>query len=269
MPTDRISCRWTQPVPAPDSMYAGVPSTMPADVTAIVGASSIASTVLRIVSRLCQTKVQNLHPAVGRDLDIGGLDIPVCDASLMRCAQRVGELAADAHRLVEGHAAAGDPLGQRVTGDELHDEIQGTVGFLEPVNRCDVRMIQRREQLRFPAKALDTILIVREGLRQNLDGDIAPEVLIPGGVDLAHPSRAEQAQDSVGPIVVPVSDCRGTCGRSALLYRIRLPNADRASSVANSAVVFRMSSVGLTSTKSSATSRCESATSSITMCASR
>ena len=68
--------------------------------------------------------------------------------------------------------------------------------------------------------------------------------------------------------------CTGgaTCRPAVLIslsYRIPLPSADSASSVANSAVVLRMSRVGLTSTRSSATRRRESATSSITMCASR
>ena len=47
------------------------------------------------------------------------------------------------------------------------------------------------------------------------------------------------------------------------------PSADEASSAPRSAVVLRSSSVGFTSTRSSARSRPESATISITMCASR
>ena len=52
-------------------------------------------------------------------------------------------------------------------------------------------------------------------------------------------------------------------------HRIFIPSADSASSVPSCAVAFRTSSVGLTSTRSSDVSSPESATISITMCASR
>ena len=64
-------------------------------------------------------------------------------------------------------------------------------------------------------------------------------------------------------------NARGDARRAGAAHRIFIPSADSASSVPSCAVAFRTSSVGLTSTRSSDVSSPESATISITMCASR
>ena len=42
-------------------------------------------------------------------------------------------------------------------------------GFLEPVNRRNVRMVQRREHLRFAREAREAVGVLREGIWQHLD----------------------------------------------------------------------------------------------------
>ena len=69
-------------------------------------------------------------------------------------------------------------------------------GILEPVNRTDVRMIQRREHLRFALEPRQAIRIAGKCRRQDLDRDVAIQLRIARAVDLAHPADAEQAVDA-------------------------------------------------------------------------
>ena len=93
--------------------------------------------------------------------------------------------------------SAVQPLGQSLARHELHDEIEGAVGFFQSVNRGDVGMIQRREELRFSPEPIDAQLIVCERFGQDLDGDVALELPIARGVNLAHAACAKQAQDPI------------------------------------------------------------------------
>ena len=63
--------------------------------------------------------------------------------------------------------------------------------------RGDVRMIQRRERLRFALEARQAIGIVRERIGQNLDRDLATERRVRRAIDLAHPAFADRRDDFV------------------------------------------------------------------------
>ena len=52
-----------------------------------------------------------------------------------------------------------------------------SVRFLQPIDRADVRMIQRRENLRFSPEANEAFGIVCEAGRQGLQGDVAPSLV--------------------------------------------------------------------------------------------
>ena len=59
-------------------------------------------------------------------------------------------------------------------------------------------MRQRRDRFRLALEARQRIGIVRDGLRQDLDRDVAVELPVPRLVHLAHAARAERRQDLVG-----------------------------------------------------------------------
>ena len=65
--------------------------------------------------------------------------------------------------------------------------------MLDAVDRRDVRMVQRRENARFPFEPREASRIVRQCARQKLDGDLTPELRVPRAVDLAHAAGAERA----------------------------------------------------------------------------
>src|SRR6185369_16139773 len=65
------------------------------------------------------------------------------------------------------------------------------------VDRENVWMVQVRSRGRFLFKTMETILVGRIFLAQDLDRDFAPELHVFGKIDLAHPARAELLEDSV------------------------------------------------------------------------
>ena len=119
------------------------------------------------------------------------------DPFFMRGFQRVGDLPRERERLVHGERAVGQPLGQRWSFDELEHEAADTVGFFQPVDRCDVGVVQRRQYLRLPLEAPQAFGNRLETVGDDLDGDVAAQPGVAGAVHLAHSAGAEQRQDPV------------------------------------------------------------------------
>ena len=83
--------------------------------------------------------------------------------------------------------------------DQLHHQRAHALGVLEAVDLRDVRMIERREDLRFALEAGETIGIVGEDVRKDLDRDVALQLRVARAIDLAHAARAERSDDLVTP----------------------------------------------------------------------
>ena len=88
-------------------------------------------------------------------------------------------------------------IGERRTLDELQHERLKSIGFFEAVNRRDVRMIERGEDLRFALEAREPLLIEGEAVGQDLERDVALERRVARAIDLAHTARAERGQNFV------------------------------------------------------------------------
>ena len=69
--------------------------------------------------------------------------------------------------------------------------------FLETVDRRDVRMIERREELRFAPEARQPLGIDRKELGKNLQRDIAPERRVARTIHLAHTAGPKGGEDFV------------------------------------------------------------------------
>ena len=102
--------------------------------------------------------------------------------------------------------AGREPLGERLARHQLQDEEARVAGFLEAVDRGDVRVVERREELRFAVEARQPLRVGGEGLGQDLERDVAAELRVARPVDLTHAPRADEATTLNDPSEQPTSD---------------------------------------------------------------
>jgi hypothetical protein len=115
-----------------------------------------------------------------------------------------------------------------------------SVNFLEPVNRPDVRMIERCQQPCLARQARQTIRIVREVRWQHFDRNVPPQPRVARAVYLSHPAGAEQRLN-LKDTEPPANEHRARRRRHRLaIVAISAPAASTASahagSVANAAI---------------------------------
>ena len=109
-------------------------------------------------------EVEELEHPVVRDRDIGRLEVAVRDALLVRRFERVGDLTSVAKDLLEREAepacSAGSlqPLGKRLAVDELEHQSPNAVALFDPVDRRDVRMVERCDDARFTLETREPAL---------------------------------------------------------------------------------------------------------------
>ena len=141
---------------------------------------------------LGQPEVQDLDLTFRGDLDVGGLEVAVDDAFVVRRLQRLGDLDRDPHRLLHLHGTT-----QVRPGNQLQHQKVQTFGLFEPVNRGDVGMVERGQHPRFPLEAGQPLGIAGEGLGQHLDRHLASELGVGGAEHFAHAARPQFVQDAV------------------------------------------------------------------------
>ena len=71
--------------------------------------------------------------------------------------------------------------------------------LLTSVDRCDVRMTERRQQPRLALETREPVSVGGERLRQHLDRDGAPERVILGAIPDTHAARADAGTKLVVP----------------------------------------------------------------------
>ena len=128
------------------------------------------------------------------------------DALLVRGFQRVRHLSGNAQRLVQRKRSAREPLREILSLDELHHEGAHATGFLETVDVRDIGVVQRREGMGFACEARQPIGIAGEGVRKDLQRDVAIEPCVTGPEHLAHAAFPNPADDFVDPDT-------GACGK--------------------------------------------------------
>ena len=109
--------------------------------------------------------------------------------------ERVGDLPARSQDLVHRERRAHDALLEGLARDELEDEEADGVELLEAVDRRDVRVVQGREDVRLAREAREAVRVLREGVREDLDRDVALQARVARAPHLAHPSRSEPRKD--------------------------------------------------------------------------
>ena len=150
-----------------------------------------------VADKFCEAEVEYLHPAVGGQLDVGGLEIAMTDSPRMSGLERIKHLLEDRQRLLRRERTAAHPIGERVALDKFEDQIRDASGLFEVVDGRNVGVIDRCDRLGFAVKARETIGIVGVGFRQDFDRDLPFQLTVVSEEHFAHPARAEQGQDFV------------------------------------------------------------------------
>ena len=152
----------------------------------------------RRLDRLRQAEVEHLDGAVGTHLDVGRLEVSMHDADVVRRFERVGGLPRDLKGFIGRERALPNAIREGRPFDELHDQRDSAVGFLEAVDGGDVWVIQRRQDLGFAAETRQPIGIRGHQRGKNLDRDSTLQPAVGCLVDLAHSAGADLANHFVG-----------------------------------------------------------------------
>ena len=147
------------------------------------------------VEGACKAEVEDLHGAVGRDLDVRGFQIAMHDALFVRCGQRVHNLQRNGACLVDRDGASRNTVFERRAFDQLHHERPPVAGLFDSVEMRDVRVVERREHFGFALESREALWIARDVWRKDLERDFALQLRIAGAVHLAHSTSAEHAGD--------------------------------------------------------------------------
>ena len=146
---------------------------------------------------LGEAKIEHFDEARGCDLHVRGFEVAMDDAPLVRGIERIRDLSGRRQRFGYGNRAAHQPVGQRIPFDEFQDESPHPHAvarrrILESVDRADMGMVQRGQDPRLALEPREPIGIVRDIVREGLDGDVPLELRIAGAVDLAHSADTQQ-----------------------------------------------------------------------------
>ena len=79
-------------------------------------------------------------------------------------SRAVRDLPGDRQRLIERHRSV-DAVWQVLARHQLHDERMGPVRVLESVDLRDLRMVERRQHLRFAVESRQSLRVVGEDVR--------------------------------------------------------------------------------------------------------
>ena len=89
------------------------------------------------------------------------------------------------------------PLGKRRSVDQFKYQGGHAVDALEAIDGADVRMVEGRENLRFALEADQTVRVLGEERREDLDRNVAIELAVARAVDVAHPATAKEVHDRI------------------------------------------------------------------------
>jgi hypothetical protein len=150
-----------------------------------------------LAPRFRQPEIEHLHDTVGRDGDVGGLQIAMDDSFVVSRFQRIGDLARDCQRFRYLQPTRAQTVRQRLALDELEDEPVTLVTMLDSVDSGYVRMIESREHTRLPVEPRAALGIGHEDIGQNLDRHIAAEGDVARPVDISRPAACDQGPNLV------------------------------------------------------------------------
>src|SRR5262249_42672108 len=140
-----------------------------------------------------------------RDEDVRGFDVAMDEAACVRCVKRARELRDERERASCLERAVATKKRTKVgAGDVAHRDVEQAVELTGLVDRDDVRMLQRRGELRLAEETLAESVVLAELRCEELQRDLSLQTKIVGAVDDAHPAPTENALQVV--LAEPRSD---------------------------------------------------------------
>ena len=95
----------------------------------------------------------------------------------MRRRQGIGDLHGDRDRVVERQRPPKEPIRQGLPSTSSITRKMVSAGLLHPLERGDVRVVERREDLGFALEPRDAIGVRREHVEDDLDRHSRPSLL--------------------------------------------------------------------------------------------
>ena len=117
----------------------------------------------RSLGKLRQPEVEHLDAAVVlafAEHDVGGLQIAMRDAFLVRGRHGVRDGNRDLQQSIERQPGWGHRVSQRSPFDQLHRQEELAVGLLHGMDRDDAGMVERGDSLRFALEPFATLRVI-------------------------------------------------------------------------------------------------------------
>src|SRR4029453_3919756 len=146
---------------------------------------------------LCKAKVEHFHDSAGGDLDVGGLEIAMDDAFLVRHRQGVCNLTGNGQRVPQGNWTGFQAIGERRTRHQLEHDAPHVGSLFEAVYGRDGGMTERGEPASLALEPRDSLRIRQERVRKDLDGYTAPQYRVSCAIDLAHRAGPDAGKNLV------------------------------------------------------------------------
>ena len=203
-------------------MYAAVPRITPMCVAATlnVGDCETSGFATSPSKALARPKSSTFTVPSGRTLMLAGFRSRWMTPCSCARLERLGDLPRDRQRLVQRNRALRDPIGQRRAHRRAPVRRAPSCRLqrlFEAVDRRDVGMIQRRQELRLALEAREAVRIGGEELGQDFQRDVAIEPRVARAIHLAHAARADGDDD-----LVSAEPCSGTHCHTIVRWNARI-----------------------------------------------
>jgi hypothetical protein len=135
------------------------------------------------LSNLGQPKIQNLRVTALGYKQVRRLDVAMHNAFGMRRIERVRHFQAQSQHRFQFHRPRPDAMLQRHPVEKLHGDERLAFFLVNLVDGADIGMVQRGRRLRFALKATQSLRVVRDFVRKELQSHKAVQLQVFGLID--------------------------------------------------------------------------------------
>jgi hypothetical protein len=149
-------------------------------------------------SESCESEVEDFHLAGGRDFDVQRLQIAVNNPLFVGSLERIRNLPDDGERFIGCESAPSNPDRDRFAFDEFENESRGFRCLFQPIDRADIRVVERGEYLGLPSKSGEALGVSGE-LGRQFERNHAAQFGVASPIDRSHAAGAKHSLDFVRP----------------------------------------------------------------------